>query len=226
MLHADEYIDVIIPRGGESLIHFVTEHSRVPVIKHYKGVCHVYVDGDADLAKAYDICFNAKVQRPGVCNAMETLLVDRRVAAEFLPKMAEKYGTAGVVLRGCDETRAVIEVDPATNEDYHSEYLDLVLAIKVVGGIDGAIDHIEEFASDHTESIISENPETVQCFLNRIQSSVVMANASTRFSDGGEMGLGAEIGISTSKLHAYGPMGVTDLTTRKFVVRGNGQIRN
>jgi glutamate-5-semialdehyde dehydrogenase len=226
MMKADQFIDVIIPRGGESLIRFVVENSRVPVIKHYKGVCHVYIDGEADLDKAFAICVNAKVQRPGVCNAMETLLVDRKVAEGFLPEMAQRYREAGVELRGCDETRNIIETLEATELDYHAEYLDLVLSIKVVSGVDGAIAHIEEFGSDHTESIISENSDTVQRFLEQIQSSVVMANASTRFSDGGQMGLGAEIGISTSKLHAYGPMGVTDLTTRKFVIRGDGQIRN
>ncbi len=226
MLKADEFIDVIIPRGGESLIRFVVENSRVPVIKHYKGVCHIYIDGEADLSKALDICINAKVQRPGVCNAMETLLVDAEVANTFLPDVARRYADAGVELRGCSDTRGIIDVLEATDLDYHAEYLDLVLSIKVVHGVDGAIAHIEEFGSDHTESIISENSVTVQRFLDQIQSSVVMANASTRFSDGGQMGLGAEIGISTSKLHAYGPMGVTDLTTRKFVIRGNGQIRN
>jgi glutamate-5-semialdehyde dehydrogenase len=227
MIHAEDYLDVIIPRGGEGLIRFVTENSRVPVIKHYKGVCHVYVDAQADLPIAADICFNAKVHRPGVCNAMETMLVHRDVAQVFLPMMATRYEAAGVELRGCLETRQYIQnVLPATSEDYHAEFLDLILAVKVVSGVEDAIEHIEEYGSNHTESIVSENSETVQYFLNSIQSSVVMANASTRFSDGGQMGLGAEIGISTSKLHAYGPMGVTDLTTRKYVIRGAGQVRS
>ena len=227
MMHAEDYLDVIIPRGGEGLIRFVTENSRVPVIKHYKGVCHVYVDAQADLPIAADICFNAKVHRPGVCNAMETMLVHRDVAQVFLPMMATRYEAAGVELRGCLETRQYIQnVLPATSEDYHAEFLDLILAVKVVSGVEDAIEHIEEYGSNHTESIVSENSETVQYFLNSIQSSVVMANASTRFSDGGQMGLGAEIGISTSKLHAYGPMGVTDLTTRKYVIRGAGQVRS
>jgi glutamate-5-semialdehyde dehydrogenase len=227
MMHAETYLDVIIPRGGEALIRFVTENSRVPVIKHYKGVCHIFVDAAADLGKAERICFNAKVHRPGVCNAMETLLVHRSIAETFLSVMADKFRDADVELRGCEETlRYIPSLSPATEADYHAEYLDLILAVKVVSDLDAAIAHIEEFGSDHTESIVSENPEAVQHFLDTIQSSVVMANTSTRFSDGGQMGLGAEIGISTTKLHAYGPMGVTDLTTRKYVVRGSGQVRS
>ena len=227
MLHAEQYLDVIIPRGGESLIRYVTEHSRVPVIKHYKGVCHIYIDSHADLEKAKAIAFNAKVQRPGVCNAMETLLVNRAVASKFLPSFGEALGRAGVEVRGCAETRQHIgEAFEASDDDYHEEFLDLVLAIKVVGSTQEAIEHIEKFGSDHTECIVSENQDAVKMFLNEIQSSVVIANASTRFSDGGQMGLGAEIGISTSRLHAYGPMGVVDLTARKYVIRGDGQIRN
>ncbi len=226
MMQAEQYLDVIIPRGGEALIRFVTENSRVPVIKHYKGVCHIYVDRDADLDKALNICLNAKVQRPGVCNAMETLLVDRPIAPAFLSKLAESMRGQGVELRGCEATQSLIGCGRATEEDYHAEYLDLVLSIRIVDGINAAVEHIEEFGSDHTESIVSENSVTLQRFLDQIQSSVVMANASTRFSDGGQMGLGAEIDISTTKLHAYGPMGVTDLTTKKFVIRGDGQIRN
>ncbi|MGC6416174.1 MAG: glutamate-5-semialdehyde dehydrogenase [Bradymonadia bacterium] len=227
MLEAEDYLDVIIPRGGESLIRFVTENSRVPVIKHYKGVCHIYVDGEADLDKARAICMNAKVQRPGVCNAMETLLVDEVIAARFLPEMLSELRQSGVELRGCQKTCKLDEqVLPATEEDYEAEFLDLILAIKVVNGIDGALDHIGQYASDHTESILSENPETVRRFIKSINSSVVIANASTRFSDGGQMGLGAEIGISTTKLHAYGPMGLVDLTTKKYVIQGTGQIRS
>ena len=227
MLKADAYLDVIIPRGGESLIRYVAENSRVPVIKHYKGVCHVYVDGDADLNKAEEICFNAKVHRPGVCNAMETMLVSESVAPTFLPAMAERFEQAGVVLRGCEASRRYAEnIQPATDDDYHAEFLALILAIRVVKDINEAIDHIETYGSDHTECIVSENYTTVQQFLEEVNSSVVIANASTRFSDGGQMGLGAEIGISTTKLHAYGPMGVTDLTTRKYVIRGTGQVRS
>lgn len=225
MLQADDYIDVIIPRGGEGLIRHVAENSRIPVIKHYKGVCHVFVDAAADLEKAYAIAFNAKVQRPGVCNAMETLLVHQDVAAAFLPEMAQRFAAAGVVLRGCARTREIIEAAPATDDDYHAEYLDLTLAIRVVDGIDQAIAHIEEFGSDHTESIVSEHYSTVRRFLAEVQSSVVVANASTRFADGGEMGMGAEIGISTTRLHAYGPMGVEHLTTIRYVIQGDGQVR-
>ncbi len=227
MMKADDYLDVIIPRGGEALIDFVTEHSKVPVIKHYKGVCHVYVDEHADHDKAINICFNAKVHRPGVCNAMETLLVHESIARRFIPRLFEKYREAGVEICGCDKIREIdSEVRPASADDYHAEYLDLKLAVKIVSDIDEAVRHIDEFGSDHTESIVSENHETIDEFIRRIQSSVVMANASTRFSDGGQMGLGAEIGISTTKLHAYGPMGVNDLTTRKYVIRGAGQIRS
>jgi glutamate-5-semialdehyde dehydrogenase len=187
----------------------------------------VYVDSAADLQKASNICFNAKVHRPGVCNAMETLLVNAEIAEAFLPTMAERFSMAGVELRGCERTRALLpSISSATEDDYHAEFLDLILAVKVVDDLDGAMAHIATYGSDHTESIVSENYTTVQRFLDEVQSSVVIANASTRFSDGGQMGLGAEIGISTSKLHAYGPMGVTDLTTRKYVIRGAGQTRN
>ena len=227
MLQAESHIDLIIPRGGESLIRFVAEHSRIPVIKHYKGVCHVYVDGAASLTKALDICFNAKVQRPGVCNAMETLLVHESAAASFLPRMAERFAQAGVEIRGCPRTLEWIpDAAPATEEDYHAEFLDLIVAVKVVPNLEAAIHHIEKYGSDHTESIVSEDYSSVQHFINSVQSSVVMANASTRFSDGGQMGLGAEIGISTTRLHAYGPMGVNDLTTLKYIIYGSGQIRS
>ena len=227
MLKADQYLDVIIPRGGESLIRYVTEASTVPVIKHYKGVCHVYVDEAADLEKAQAIAYNAKVQRPGVCNAMETLLVHRAVADRFLPKMGPILEDAGVELRGCTRSKAILpSMTEATEDDYHAEYLALILAIRIVDSIQDAIEHIEKFGSDHTECIVSENDVAVTRFLNEIQSSVVIANASTRFSDGGQMGLGAEIGISTSRLHAYGPMGAVDLTTKKYVINGSGQVRN
>jgi glutamate-5-semialdehyde dehydrogenase len=227
MLQAEQWIDLAIPRGGEALIRFVAENARVPVIKHYKGVCHTYVDRDADLGKALDICYNAKVQRPGVCNAMETLLVHEAIAPEFLPRMAERYAGAGVEIRGCPVTRQLVPTAlPATEDDYHAEYLDLILAVRVVPDLDEAIRHIETYGSNHTEAIVSENYSTVRRFLEQVDSSVVIANASTRFSDGGQMGLGAEIGISTTRLHAYGPMGVEDLTTRKYVIYGSGQIRS
>jgi len=227
MLRAERYVDVVIPRGGESLIRFVSEHARMPVIKHYKGVCHVYVDADADLRRASDICYNSKVQRPGVCNAMETLLVHESIASEFLPVIGGRFDAAGVEIRGCEATcRILPNAEPASIEDYHAEFLDLIVAVRVVPDLDAAIRHIETYGSDHTESIVSENHTTVTRFLDEVGSSVVIANASTRFSDGGQMGLGAEIGISTTRLHAYGPMGVNDLTTRKYVIYGSGQVRN
>ena len=226
MLKQEEYIDVIIPRGGEGLIRFVTENSKIPVIKHYKGVCHVFVDESADMEMAVSIAFNAKVQRPGVCNAMETLLVHKSVAAEFLPLIGKRYKEAGVEVRGCSGTREILkEAKEATEEDWFAEYLDLIIAIRIVDDMDQAIKHIEKYGSLHTESIITESYERSQRFLREVNSSTVMVNASTRFSDGGQFGLGAEIGISTTKLHSYGPMGLVDLTTRKFIVLGDGQIR-
>ncbi len=226
MLQLDDLIDLIIPRGGEDLIRAVVDRSKIPVIKHYKGVCHVFVDDAADLEMAVKICLNAKVQRPGVCNAMETLLVHRDVAGRFLPMMAEPYRRAGVVLKGCEETRAVLPgIEAATEEDWSREYLDLILSVRVVRDMDEAIAHIERYGSLHTESIVTESYERSQRFLNEVNSSTVLVNASTRFSDGFELGLGAEIGISTTKLHAYGPMGLEELTTRKFVIYGNGQVR-
>ena len=226
MLQLDDLIDLIIPRGGEDLIRAVVDRSKIPVIKHYKGVCHVFVDDAADLEMAVKICLNAKVQRPGVCNAMETLLVHRDVAGRFLPMIAEPYRWAGVVLKGCEETRAVLPgIEAATEEDWSREYLDLILSVRVVRDMDEAIAHIERYGSLHTESIVTESYERSQRFLNEVNSSTVLVNASTRFSDGFELGLGAEIGISTTKLHAYGPMGLEELTTRKFVIYGNGQVR-
>ena len=226
MLKLEEYIDVIIPRGGEGLIKFVVERSRIPVIKHYKGVCHIFVDASAELEMALEICFNAKVQRPGVCNAMETLLVHREIAPKFLPSMAERFRSAGVELRGCPRTRELVPgIREATEEDWYAEYLDLILAIRVVEGIEEAIGHILKYGSKHTEAIITSDYRNAQRFLREVDSSTVLVNASTRFSDGYQFGLGAEIGISTTKLHAFGPMGVEDLTTTKFIVYGDGQIR-
>lgn len=226
MLQMEEYIDLIIPRGGEDLIRFVVSHSRIPVIKHYKGVCHVFVDASADLAMAEAICFNAKVQRPGVCNAMETLLVHRNIAPQFLPLMAEKYLTAGVELRGCPETKRILPAIKAAGErDWGTEYLDLILAVRVVAGLDEAISHIIHYGSSHTDSIVTQDYANAQRFIQEVPSSTVLINASTRFSDGYQLGLGAEIGVSTTKLHAFGPMGVEDLTTSKFIVYGSGQIR-
>jgi glutamate-5-semialdehyde dehydrogenase len=226
MLKLDDSIDLIIPRGGEGLIRFVVENSRIPVIKHYKGVCHVFVDSSADIDMAADIAFNAKVQRPGVCNSMETLLVHVDIAQRFLLLIHQRYAEAGVEMRGCARTREILsDIKEATEEDFHAEFLDLILAIKVVGSMDEAMDHIALFGSLHTEAIVTSDYSNAERFLREVNSSSVMVNASTRFADGFEYGLGAEIGISTSKLHAYGPMGLEELTTRKFIVYGSGQIR-
>jgi glutamate-5-semialdehyde dehydrogenase len=225
LLQLEGYIDLIIPRGGEELIRAVAADARVPVIKHYKGVCHVYVDEDASLDMAERICMNAKVQRPSVCNAMETMLVHEAIAAKFLPRMATKFKHAGVEIRGCEKTRALMPgASQATEADWSAEYLDLILAVRVVKDMDEAIAHIERYGSDHTETIVTTSYQKSREFIDRVNSSAVMVNASTRFNDGGELGLGAEIGISTSKIHAFGPMGLEELTTTKFVVLGDGQI--
>jgi glutamate-5-semialdehyde dehydrogenase len=226
LLQQEEEVDVIIPRGGEGLIRFVTDHSRIPVLRHYKGVCHVYVDEFADLGMAAEICFNAKVQRPGVCNAMETMLVHEGVADAFLPALLKRFRDAGVEIRGCPRTLALMpEAIPAKSSDWPEEFLDLILAVKVVHGLDEALDHIEKYGSNHTEAIVTDHYDRAQRFLEEVNSSVVLVNASTRFNDGNQLGLGAEIGINTSKLHAFGPMGLVELTTQKFIVYGNGQIR-
>ena len=226
LLQLEDYIDLIIPRGGEDLIRAVVANSKIPVIKHYKGVCHVYVDSEASLEMAERICFNAKVQRPSVCNAMETLLVHEAVAGKFLPAMIEKYRAAKVEVRGCVKTCALVPgVTPANEADWSTEYLELIISVRVVKDIDEAIGHIEQYGSDHTESIITNNYQRSREFIDRVNSSAVMVNASTRFNDGGELGLGAEIGISTSKIHAFGPMGLEELTTTKFIIFGDGQIR-
>jgi glutamate-5-semialdehyde dehydrogenase len=227
LLKLEEYIDVMIPRGGEDLIRFVTEHARMPVLKHYKGVCHVYVDSDADLGMAERICLNAKVQRPGVCNAMETLLVHADVAERFLPSMADAFRRERVELRGCERTRIIVpDAIPATEDDWYAEYLDLILAVRVVDDMEEAIRHISTYGSQHTEAIVTQNFEKAHRFTHEVQSSLVLVNASTRFNDGYQLGLGAEIGISTSRIHAFGPMGVEELTTTKFIALGNGQLRN
>jgi glutamate-5-semialdehyde dehydrogenase len=226
MLKQEESIDLIIPRGGEGLIRFVVENSRIPVLKHYKGVCHVYVDQGADPEMAERICVNAKVQRPGVCNSMETLLIHEKEAETLLPKIAAALKAEGVEIRGCPATLArVPNARPATEEDWGTEYLELILSVKVVGSMEEAMEHIDRYGSLHTESIVTRDYGRAERFLRELQSSTVMVNASTRFSDGFEFGLGAEIGISTSKLHAFGPMGLKELTTTKFIVRGQGQIR-
>jgi glutamate-5-semialdehyde dehydrogenase len=228
LLEQEECIDLVIPRGGEGLIRAVTEKSRIPVLQHYKGVCHIFVDESAPVDRAVEIVSNAKVQRPGVCNALETLLVHAGSAPEVLPKLAERLTKEGVELRGCAATIELLEgcpVVPAAEEDWHAEYLDLRLAVRVVPDLEAALDHIATYGSSHTEAIITDNEEHAATFVGAVQSSTVIVNASTRFADGGELGLGAEIGISTSKLHAFGPMGASELTTRKFVVYGDGQTR-
>jgi len=226
LLAQSELIDVIIPRGGPSLIRAITESSRVPVIQHYAGVCHTYVDAAADLAMAERICVNAKVQRPGVCNAMETLLVHEAVAPAFLPAVGRRLRDAGVELRGCERTRALLPgIAAATEEDWRTEYLDLILSVKVVDGLDAAIDFINEYGTGHSDAIVTDSYANAQRFLARVDSAAVYVNASTRFTDGFEFGFGAEVGISTNRLHARGPMGLRELTTYKYVVQGSGQIR-
>jgi glutamate-5-semialdehyde dehydrogenase len=226
LLKQEESVDLIIPRGGESLIRFVVEHSHIPVLKHYKGVCHIFVDLSADFDMAENICMNAKVQRPGVCNSLETLLVHEAVAESFLPRVAKSLTAAGVELRGCQRSQNILqEVKPATEDDWAEEYLDLILAVRVVPDMATAVNHIEAYSSMHTEAIVTADYQRAHQFLQAVDSSVVLVNASTRFNDGQQLGLGAEIGISTSKLHAFGPMGVEELTTSKFVVLGDGQVR-
>jgi len=227
LIGLDGYIDTIIPRGGEGLIRFVTGHSRVPVLKHYKGVCHVYVDEYADLQMAREICFNAKVQRPGVCNAMETMLIHKGIASDFLPDMVKCFRDANVEIRGCPRTLELSPgIKPAVETDWPAEFLDLILAVKIVSNMDEALDHIEQYGSNHTEAIVTNDYNRSQRFLAEVDASVVLINASTRFNDGNQLGLGAEIGINTSKLHAFGPMGLEELTTTKFIVYGQGQVRD
>lgn len=226
LLKLDDYINLIIPRGGEELIKKVVETSHIPVIKHYKGICHVYVDRSANLNMAKNVCFNAKVQRPGVCNAMETLLVDEKIAGKFLPPMLKKFKTAGVELRGDAKTKKIVKgIKTAHESDWHKEYLDLILAVKIVSGVDEAIEHINTYGTHLSDSIITKNESNACKFLDEVDSATVYVNASTRFTDGGEFGLGAEIGISTDKIHARGPMGLEELTIYKYVVFGDGQVR-
>ncbi|MCI0469630.1 MAG: glutamate-5-semialdehyde dehydrogenase [Nitrospirae bacterium] len=226
MLKLEGIIDLIIPRGGEGLIRAVTENSRIPVLKHYKGVCHVFVDRDADLAMAEDICFNAKVQRPGTCNAMETMLVDESIAEGFLPKMLKRFRGAGVAIRGCVKTLAIYpDIKEVTDGDFYNEYLDLILNVKVVRDMDDAMGHIAKYGSAHSDAIVTTNYGKAMRFLREVDSSAVLVNASTRLNDGYQFGLGAEIGISTDKIHARGPMGLEELTCTKFIVLGSGQLR-
>ncbi len=227
LLRLDKYVDVMIPRGGESLISFVARRSLIPVIKHYKGNCHTFVSDKADLRLAQTICFNAKVQRPATCNAMETLLVHRAVASQFLPNMIVEFTKAGVEIRGCPITRKVIKegIKKATEKDWYEEYLDLILAVKVVHSLKEAIDHINTYGSHHSDCIVTEDKQEAQEFLKSVDSACLYVNASTRFTDGYQFGMGAEIGISTDKLHARGPMALEELTTYKFLIYGQGQIR-
>lgn len=226
LLTLEEQIDLVIPRGGEGLIRFVSKNSSIPVLKHYKGVCHIYVDREADLEKAAPIIINSKTARPGVCNALEGLLVHKDVAKSFLPDLVEELVEKGVELLGCERSVALSpQVKLARESDWGREFLDLILCVKIIDTFSDAKEYIKKYGSQHTESIITENYSTAQKFVSEIDASAVMVNASTRFNDGGELGLGAEIGISTTKLHAYGPMGLEELTTRKFVVYGQGQVR-
>jgi len=225
LIKMDKYVDLIIPRGGEGLIKYVCDNATVSVVKHDKGQCHTYIDKEAKLDDAIKIAINAKVQRPGVCNAMETLLVDSAIAKEALPLLKAEFDKAHTELKGCVNTQAIIDVMRATDEDYDTEYLANILNIKVVGGVDGAIEHIVRFGSGHSEAIITQNITTAETFLNAIDAAAVYVNASTRFTDGGAFGFGAEVGISTNKLHARGPMGIEGLTTYKFKIYGSGQIR-
>jgi len=226
LLTLNELIDLVIPRGGEALIRNVVEKSRIPVLKHYKGVCHIYIDESADPEMGFEICLNAKVQKPSACNALETLLVHQAMAGNFLPEAARRLGGQGVRLKGCERTRAILkDIEKADEQDWYEEYLDLVLAVKVVNDMDEAIGHIRKYGSDHTEAIITQNYDRAWKFVREINSSLVLVNASTRFNDGFQLGLGAEMGISTTKLHAFGPMGLEELTVSKFVAFGEGQVR-
>lgn len=226
LLKLEGIVDLIIPRGGEGLIRAVTENSRIPVLKHYKGVCHVFVDRDADLDMASDICFNAKTQRPGTCNAMETMLVDEEIAEEFLPVMLKRFEEKGVELRGCPRTLKISPtIKPAVDADFYNEYLELIMNVKVVANMDEAMDHMAKYGSAHSEAIVTSNYDRAMRFLREVDSSAVLVNASTRLNDGYQFGLGAEIGISTDKIHARGPMGLEELTCTKFIVLGSGQLR-
>ncbi|MFC1704611.1 glutamate-5-semialdehyde dehydrogenase [Candidatus Omnitrophota bacterium] len=227
LLRQDKHVHLVIPRGGEGLIQQVAKKSRIPVIKHYKGVCHIYVDKDVDVSMAQRVCFNAKVQRPSVCNAMEALLVHEDVAKKFLPAMIQQLQKAGVEIRGCSKTKKICgkSVKNATSKDWGTEYLDLILAVKVVGDFKTAVNHINQFGSGHSDAIMTKNKRTAKDFLKMVDSACVYSNASTRFTDGYEFGMGSEIGISTDKLHARGPMALEELTTYKYLVIGAGQIR-
>jgi glutamate-5-semialdehyde dehydrogenase len=225
LIKQDKYVDLIIPRGGEELIKYISKNSSVPIIKHDKGLCHTYIDKSANAKMAIDISINAKCQRTGVCNAMETLLIHKDIAMLILPALEEEFNKYKTNLRGCNKTINIINIQKATKEDYQTEYLDNILSIKIVDDLNDAVSHINEYGSGHSEAIISENYTSIEYFLNNIDASCVYANASTRFTDGEVFGFGAEVGISTSKLHSRGPMGINDLTSYKFKIYGNGQIK-
>jgi len=225
LIKMDKYVDLIIPRGGEALIRFISQNSTVPIVKHDKGLCHIFIDESADIQSAIKISINAKCQRTGVCNAMETLLVHKNIASSILPKLKKEYDKHKTKLLGCKKTREIIDVEVASEEDFYTEYLDNILSIKVVDSLDDAIEHINRHGSGHSDSILSENYSNTQKFLDEVDSACVYVNSSTRFTDGAEFGFGAEVGISTNKLHARGPMGIDDLTTYKFKIYGNGNIR-
>ena len=224
-IRMDRYIDLVVPRGGEGLVKFVSANSSIPVLKHDKGVCHIYVHKAANIQKALDICVNAKCSRPGVCNAAECVLVDESIAADFLPLLKARLDKFSVKIHGCQKSVNIINCLEATDKSYYNEYLDFELNLKIVGSLDEALDHIDEYSSGHSEAIISDDYAACEEFLSRVDSACVYANASTRFSDGGEFGFGAEVGISTCKMHARGPVGVDELTTYKYIIRGNGEIR-
>ncbi len=226
LLKLNDLIDLVIPRGGEALIRSVAEQSRVPVLKHYKGVCAIYVDASADTAQATDVCLNAKVQKPATCNAMETLLVHSAVAPDFLPRMVDLLRREGVLIRGCEKVRRLIpDVEPASEKDWQEEYLDLILSVMIVESIDEAIEHIKKYGSEHTDAIMTSDYTNAWRFVREVNSSLVLVNASTRLNDGYQLGLGAEMGISTTRLHAFGPMGLEELTVTKFIAFGEGQLR-
>ncbi len=225
LIKQDAYVDLIIPRGGEALIRYVSQNATVPVIKHDKGLCHTYIDRDADTNKALRVSLNAKTRRPGICGAMETLLVDAAIAPTILPLLKTEFDAKGTELRGCKRTREIIDIKPATDEDWDTEYLDNILSIKIVSGVDEATDHIARHGSGHSDAIITENHTTAEIFLNTVDSACAYLNASTQFTDGGQFGFGAEVGISTNKLHARGPMGINELTTYKYKIYGHGETR-
>ncbi len=225
LIRQDAYVDLIIPRGGEALIRYVAQNATVPVVKHDKGLCHTFIDRDADTDKAIAVAVNAKTRRPGICGAMETLLVDAAIAPEILPRLKEAFDAKGTQLRGCEATRAILDIAPATEEDWDTEYLDNILSIKIVSGVEEATRHIARHGSGHSDAILTENHTTAEIFLNTVDSACTYLNASTQFTDGGQFGFGAEVGISTNKLHARGPMGIDELTTYKYKIYGHGETR-